>query len=181
MFVYFDGVYKNSTVWLNGHLLGNRPNGFIAFEYELTGYLDFKRYQHPYREKVDHSEFADSRWYTGSGIYRNVYLIAKEPVHIAKWGVQFSTPVVSKSTATANVSVNVINQHKKDDAVTAVCTLKDKKGKVIATKSSQVFIKKSDSAFARLSLIIPKPVLWAVENPALYTLSVSLLAKGEAD
>ncbi len=95
--IYFDGVYKNSTVWLNGHLLGNRPNGFIPFEYELTKYLDKSR-NNVIVVKVDHSQFADSRWYTGSGINRNVYLIAEDPVHIAQWGVVFTTPQITEST-----------------------------------------------------------------------------------
>ena len=63
VFIYFDGVYKNSTVWLNGHYLGNRPNGFIPFEYELTKYLNVSG-KNVLTVKVDHTEFADSRWYT---------------------------------------------------------------------------------------------------------------------
>ena len=94
IFIYFDGVYKNSTVWLNGHYIGNSPNGFIAFEYELTKYLNYNG-KNTLTVKVDHSDFADSRWYTGSGIYRNVYLKVKEPVHIINWGVQFSTANVT--------------------------------------------------------------------------------------
>jgi beta-galactosidase len=85
VFVYFDGVYKNSEVWINGHLLGKRPNGFISFQYELTPYLNLKG-NNTIVVKADHSEFADSRWYTGSGIYRNVYFIVKDPVHIGTLG-----------------------------------------------------------------------------------------------
>jgi beta-galactosidase len=102
VFVYFDGVYKNSEVWINGHLLGKRPNGFISFQYELTPYLNLKG-ENTIVVKADHSEFADSRWYTGSGIYRNVYLIVKAPVHIGNWDVAFSTPEVSASKAQINI------------------------------------------------------------------------------
>ncbi len=179
IFIYFDGVYKNSTVWLNGHYLGNRPNGFIAFEYELTKYLNGKGIN-TITVKVDHTEFADARWYTGSGIYRNVYLRVKEPVHIAKWGVQFSTPSVSKNSALANVLVNINNQHTKNETVTATCSLKDYTGKLIAKNSSQVAINKSGSASTRLSLTVPNPKLWSVEKPALYTLDVSLIANGKS-
>lgn len=76
VFIYFDGVYKNSEVWLNGNFLGKRPNGYIPFEYELTPYLNDTSNQ--ILVKADHSKFADSRWYPGSGIYRNVYLIVKK-------------------------------------------------------------------------------------------------------
>src|SRR5215218_2371930 len=78
VFIYFDGVYKNSEVWLNGHSLGKRPNGFIPFQYELTPFL--KKGRNTIAVRVDHTRFADSRFYTGSGIYRNVYLITKSPV-----------------------------------------------------------------------------------------------------
>ncbi|HTN35774.1 MAG TPA: beta galactosidase jelly roll domain-containing protein, partial [Arachidicoccus sp.] len=97
--IYFDGVYKNSEVWINGHFLGKRPNGFIPFYYDLTPYLK-SRGENTIAVKVDHREFADSRWYTGSGIYRNVYLIVQNPVHIGLWDVAFSTPKVSKEAAT---------------------------------------------------------------------------------
>jgi beta-galactosidase len=110
LYIYFDGVYKNSTVWLNGHLLGNRPNGFIPFEYELSKYLNTKG-ENVLTVKVDHSQFADSRWYTGSGIYRNVYLIAKEPLHIRKWGVEFTTSAVSATSAHARVKIRIQNSN----------------------------------------------------------------------
>lgn len=135
IFIYFDGVYKNSTVWLNGHYLGNRPNGFIAFEYELTKHLNFNG-TNTLTVKVDHTEFADARWYTGSGIYRNVYLHVKEPVHIATWGVQFSTPVVSQNKALAKVLVKVANQSTKSQTVTVNGSLKDKTGNLIAKNST---------------------------------------------
>jgi beta-galactosidase len=73
-FIYFDGVYKNSEVWINGKYLGKRPNGYIPFQYEIGPYLK-KAGKNVISVKVDHSKFADSRWYPGSGIYRNVYLI----------------------------------------------------------------------------------------------------------
>lgn len=178
VFIYFDGVYKNSTVWLNGHYLGNRPNGFIAFEYELTKYLNLHG-TNTIAVRVDHTEFADARWYTGSGIYRNVYLSVKEPIHIAKWGVQFSTPLVTANKAEANIQVNVNNRYNKNELITVTCSLKDKSGKIVAQKSQSVAIKKSDSTVARFSLAIPNPKLWSVEAPALYTMTVSLVAGGK--
>src|SRR4051794_9779073 len=162
VFIYFDGVYKNSTVWLNGHYLGNRPNGFIPFEYELTKYLN-RSGKNVLTVKVDHSEFADSRWYTGSGIYRNVYLVVKEPVHIAKWGVQFSTAGVTPSSAVANTRVTMMNAGSKNAAVTVQCNLKDNKGNTVATKSNQVTINATDSTITNLSFNIPAPQLWSVD------------------
>lgn len=178
VFIYFDGVYKNSTVWLNGHLLGNRPNGFIAFEYELTPYLNLTG-KNTLTVKVDHTEFADSRWYTGSGIYRNVYLKVKNPVYITKWGVQFSTPVISAARAVANTRVTVKNASNKQASVTVQCSLTDDKGAVVAKANNQLSLNAVDSVVALLSFNINNPVLWSVDNPSLYLLSVTVMANGK--
>jgi beta-galactosidase/beta-glucuronidase len=91
-YIYFDGVYKNSEVWINDHYLGKRPNGFIPFYYDLSPHL--KKGKNVIVVKADHADYADSRWYTGSGIYRNVYLLQLQPVHIGIWGQRFVTPEV---------------------------------------------------------------------------------------
>lgn len=178
LFIYFDGVYKNSTVWLNGHLLGNRPNGFIAFEYELTPYLNLTG-KNILAVKVDHTEFADSRWYTGSGIYRNVYLKVKEAVYITKWGVQFSTPAITTAHAAASTNVTVKNAAGKPAGVTVQCNLINSKGAVVATAGKQLKINAGDSTVAALSFKVNNPVLWSVNNPYLYTLSVTVTANGK--
>ena len=72
--IEFDGIYNNSEVWINGHFLGKRPYGYISFQYDLTSYLKFGTEENIIIVRVDHSKFADSRWYTGSGIYRHVRL-----------------------------------------------------------------------------------------------------------
>jgi hypothetical protein len=178
VFIYFDGIYKNSTVWINGHNLGHRPNGFISFQYELSKYL---RYNAPNNltVKVDHSQFADSRWYTGSGIYRNVYLVVKDPVHIAQWGVQFTTPKVSKEQAETNARVNIVNHTSKDIVTTIECKLVDFKGVLVAKNSKQIQLAASDSISTDLSLHVKDPQLWSVKDPKLYKLTVSLRANGK--
>ncbi|OQP57336.1 sugar-binding domain-containing protein [Niastella populi] len=178
VFIYFDGVYKNSEVFINGHSIGKRPNGFIPFQYELTQYLKAGG-NNTLAVKVDHSAFADSRWYTGSGIYRNVYLIATNPVHIDKWGVAFSTPVVSAASATANIAVTVANSSKANQPVTVQCTLLDKDGKQIATAQKNITANTKTTSEAGCTFNVSNPVLWSVDNPYLYTLRVSLLAGGK--
>ena len=178
VFIYFDGVYKNSTVWLNGHYLGNRPNGFIPFEYELTDYLN-KTGKNVLTVKVDHTEFADSRWYTGSGIYRNVYLLLKEPVHIARWGVQFSASRITKTAATANTRFAAINTGNKKAHITVQCSLKDSKGNIVAKESRQLNINPADTGVTDLRFHIKNPQLWSVDHPALYELSLVLTGNGK--
>ena len=173
VFVYFDGVYKNSTVWLNGHYIGNRPNGFIAFEYELTKYLNYNG-KNILTVKVDHSDFADSRWYTGSGIYRNVYLTIKEPVHIANWGVQFSAANISANNANASVKVAIVSQSNTDQNVTVEYSLQIKKGVVVAKGNKQFSISANDTSLQPFHFTINKQTLWSVDDPTLYKLTVSL-------
>ncbi|MEP6948481.1 MAG: sugar-binding domain-containing protein [Ginsengibacter sp.] len=173
IFIYFDGVYKNSTVWLNGHYLGNRPNGFIPFEYELTKYLNYNE-ENTLAVKVDHSEFADSRWYTGSGIYRNVYLVVKEPVHIANWGVRFTTPVINKESADANVKVILIDAGRQKALAIIKGSLKDNNGNVVASATKAVNVNVADSGLANLSFTVKHPKLWSIDEPYLYTLIVSV-------
>ena len=79
--ILFDGAYDNSEVWINGHYLGKRPYGYISFDYDLTPHLNASG-ANVLAVKVDHSQFADTRWYNGSGIYRHVWLIETGDVHI---------------------------------------------------------------------------------------------------
>ena len=175
--IYFDGVYKNSEVWINGHLLGKRPNGFIPFQYELTKYLQPGK--NTIAVKVDHTTFADSRWYTGSGIYRNVYLVVTNPVHIDQWGVAFSTPAITSSSATANVIVKVVNSTKAARPVTVQCTLFDKKGNQVATGEKNITATTNASVQAACAFTLSNPALWSIENPNLYTLKVTLSSAGK--
>ena len=86
--IYFEAIYNRSEVYLNGHLLGKRPNGYVSFLYDMTPYLN-KKGENVIAVRVDHSRIADSRWYTGSGIYRDVWLVKAPQVHLSQWGVAY--------------------------------------------------------------------------------------------
>ncbi|MBQ4287238.1 MAG: beta galactosidase jelly roll domain-containing protein, partial [Bacteroidales bacterium] len=90
LFIFFEGVYNRSSVYLNGHLLGERPSGYASFIYDMTPYLN-RSGDNVLAVRVDHSRKADSRFYTGSGIYRNVWLISSGETHFALWGVGYAT------------------------------------------------------------------------------------------
>ena len=178
IFLYFDGVYKNSEVWINGHYLGKRPNGFIPFQYEITPFLK-KSGNNVVAVKADHTQFADARWYTGSGIYRNVYLVATEPVHIDLWGVKFTTPQVSAASAAANITVTVANQMAANARIQIRTRLLDPEGKAVANAQQEVNINANNKTDAKLSFKVSNPSLWSVETPALYKLEVSLYKQGK--
>lgn len=176
VFIAFDGVYNNSEVWINGHYLGKRPNGFVAFEYELTPYLN-KTGSNTIAVKADHTKFADSRWYTGSGIYRDVHLYAVNPVHIPQWGVMFTATNITARQAKARVQVNV-NGPATGAEVRAV--LMDAYGNRKGTARQKLVFNNGDSTTkADLLFTVPTPALWSPESPSLYTLSVQLLVNGK--
>ena len=98
VYLYFEGVYNRSDVYINGRHLGHRPNGYISFMYDATPYIKHGE-ENVVAVRVDHSRSADSRWYTGSGIYRDVWVVYAGPVHIAQWGV-YAYPEVDKNRGT---------------------------------------------------------------------------------
>ena len=105
----FDGVYKNSEVFINGHSLGIRPNGYISFQYDLTPYLKYGSEKNTIAVKVDNSKQPNSRWYSGSGIYRNVWLTVVNKIHVDNWGVFVTTPVITKEKASIQLNYTIVN------------------------------------------------------------------------
>jgi beta-galactosidase len=177
IFLYFDGVYKNSEVYLNGHLLGKRPNGFIAFKYDLKPFLKPNGHN-ILLVKADHSDFADSRWYTGSGIYRNVYIIPKNLSYIDLWDVAFATPKVTSSSAEAITTIKVTDQANAKGALTIKASLTDAKGRVVAVRSASV--KSTGNGHQlQLKMTVNQPRLWSPDAPALYDLKVTLTNNGK--
>lgn len=175
VFIAFDGVYNNSEVWINGHYLGKRPNGFVAFEYELTPYLNTNG-SNTIAVKADHSKFADSRWYTGSGIYRNVHLYAVNAVHIPRWGVAFTTPQVAATQASTHTRVTIKGTAAQTE-VLAVLT--DGRGNKAGTARQKLTFNATGNAVADLDITVLKPALWSAEKPNLYTLAVQVLVNGK--
>ncbi|MFC6100525.1 sugar-binding domain-containing protein [Olivibacter domesticus] len=176
--IYFDGVYKNAEVWVNGHHLGKRPNGFISFYYDLSPYL--KSGNNVLAVKVDHREFADARWYTGSGIYRNVYLLKQNPLHIATWGVAFTTPQVTDQEAKGHVRVNLENDHAAKASAEMEVTLLDGSGKVVAQEKKEVMLSGNKQQEIQTAFTLAKPQRWSVDRPYLYTLAIKVRVNGKA-
>jgi len=169
--ILFDGAYMNSDVWINGHLLGHRPNGYISFYYDLTPFL--KNKDNIITVKIDQSKPLSGRWYTGSGLYRSVWLLITGKTHIEPWGVCFTSPSVCKEKAEIDVVIdyqNVTNQ-----ALTVVATLMDNKGKVVASIEKQSH---KDSTRIELSTSVHNPKLWQPESPMVYKLVCSLKKDG---
>jgi beta-galactosidase len=167
-FIYFDGAYNNSEVWINGAYLGKRPNGYISFQYDLTAFLNYGK-ENVIAVKLDHTKFGDSRWYTGSGIYRDVSLITVTPVHIKNWGVRYYTPEVSVEKASLKIEVIIQNELKKITSVVIKNYLLSKTDTVGKT-SRKISVEPSTEKTVNETMEIIRPELWDIVNPNLYTL-----------
>ena len=167
VYLHFDGIYCNSEVWINGHFLGRRPNGYISFRYDLTPYLNHGDGSNVVAVRVDHAKFGDSRWYTGSGIYRNVHLISTPSVHIGLWGVTVTTPTVTLSRADVHVAVEIENHTDRDAAWTVEHALMNAAGHVVA-----------GSHLREAVLVVEDPLLWSPDSPYLYSLRTRLSQDG---
>lgn len=167
--IAFDGVYRNSEVWINGHYLGKRPNGYISFQYDITPYVSFGETKNIIAVKVDNSQQPNSRWYSGSGIYRNVKLIATNKVHVDAWGTNITTPAVSNTKATVVIKTNIRNTLLRDTFVSLVTIFLDSTKKEVGRVASEVVIPKESVKEITQQVDLENPALWSVEQPTLYT------------
>ncbi len=166
--VEFDGIHMRSEVWLNGQLLGKRPGGYVSFSYDVTPYL--RKGKNLLAVRVDNSQQPNSRWYTGSGIYRHVRLVISNPLHIKQWGVYVTTPEVSPEQALLKVRTSVRNALTKGQKGAVVATLLDADGKEVARARSEFEVGSGSETEVSQEIRVPKPNLWNLETPYLYTL-----------
>ncbi len=164
VFIAFDGVYMNSTVYVNGQLVGNRPYGYSSFEYDITHCL--KEGNNVVAVKVDNSDQPNSRWYSGCGIYRHVWLTQTEPLHFKRWATQVMTDVKGNVT---------INTQYADDAARGQIpvirhTIFDRQGRTVATSKGKALSQK---------LKVSKPHLWSIGDGYIYKVKSELLVDGK--
>jgi|WetSurMetagenome_2_1015567.scaffolds.fasta_scaffold03813_2 beta-galactosidase len=174
IYIDFDGVYRNSEVWINGHYLGKRPYGYSSFSYELTPYLKQGDEKNIIAVKVDNSQQPNSRWYSGSGIYRNVWLVKTGKIAVEHWGTYITTPEVSREKAVIKISVKLRNSSGKPEEVTIVSTLLDAHDKTIAVASSPHVEVIDTITSVRQNINVGKPELWSDKRPYLYTVKTAV-------
>ena len=179
VFVDFDGVYMNSEVFVNGNSLGVRPYGYSSFRYDLTPYLKWGE-RNVLAVKVDNSTQPNSRWYSGSGIYRNVWLTVVEPVHVGHWGTFVTTPEVTGEKAVMEVRTMVKNDGQAGRRVGVVSTLLDARGRMVAGQSGFVDVPAGGCSEASHTLIMTAPELWSTEHPYLYKVRTELKVDGRS-
>lgn len=168
----FDGVYMNADVWLNGMHLGNHPYGYTGFAFDLTDHL--RRDGDNVLAVRVRNEGKNSRWYSGSGIYRHVHLRVSRGVRIPLWGVQVTTPDVSKDTAMVKVVTCVEKHGDLPDAVTVRLRLVDPSGGEVGVRESLVEFGNDGQSQVGLAVAVLDPTLWSPKSPRLYRVEVGV-------
>lgn len=167
--IEFGGIMANSDVYINGFHLGKRPYGYISFNYDLTGHLNFgKGKTNVIAVKADNTVQPASRYYTGAGIYRHVRLVATDLVHVENWGVYISTADATTAKATVKVQTSVINESSKASVVTVETAVIDSDGKVVKTAQSKENVAAGKSFQFKQDIAVANPKLWNLETPFLY-------------
>lgn len=170
IFVEFDGVMANSTVWINGQKVGTRPFGYVSFVYDLTGRVKLGDDQtNILAVRTDTTVQPASRWYTGQGIYRHVRLVVTDPVRISQWGLTVTTPQVSADNAKVTVRANVLNNSPESRELAVHVTLVDPEGKPAGAQTvaaRRVGVGQSSDFVAEFT--VAHPQLWDIGAGKLY-------------
>lgn len=177
VYIDFDGAYMNTTVYINGHELGTRPYGYASFSYDITPWL--KEGDNVIAVKVDNSDQPNSRWYSGCGIYRHVWLRKLDAIHVAQWGTYVTTSDITPDSATVNIATTVDNTSAADAEVTLTTRVIDPQGKVAATVTASDNIAAEKSATVNQTARVADPQLWSLDNPALYSVVTDVAVGGK--
>ena len=177
VYIDFDGAYMNTTVYINGHELGTRPYGYASFSYDITPWL--KEGDNVIAVKVDNSDQPNSRWYSGCGIYRHVWLRKLDAIHVAQWGTYVTTSDITPDSATVNIATTVDNTSATDAEVTLTTRVIDPQGKVAATVTASDNIAAGKSATVNQTARVADPQLWSLDNPALYSVVTDVAVGGK--
>lgn len=176
VYIDFDGAYMNSTVFINGHELGTRPYGYASFSYNLTPWL--KPGENVLAVRVDNAEQPNSRWYSGCGIYRHVWLRVVSPIHVDQWGVFAEQKKVSKNEALLNLHTTVVNNTDKKTKVEVQTEIISPSGKLVAKVGTQRELAPNSRTIVNCPVKVESPELWSVKSPNLYTIVNSIVENG---
>lgn len=168
-FIEFEGVYMAPDIWLNGAHLGKRYNGYMGFQYDISDLLNPPEMDNLIALRADNSVPGTSRWYTGSGIYRNVWIIQTGKLYIPRHGIFIRT----ENNAKALIEIEARNETGKKQKCAANIIIKDRRGNFITEKtSSNIAIENDNSAIIKEEINIPSPKLWSPETPDVYTAQI---------
>ncbi|KAA1244767.1 beta-galactosidase GalB [Aquimarina sp. RZ0] len=169
--IEFDGAMNNAKVWLNGNYIGERPYGYIGFEFDLTPHIKFGE-DNVIAVQLSPEDLA-ARWYTGAGIYRNVRLKINNSVHISQWGTYITTPEITDQKAIVSIKTKVKNVGTPSNVILETI-IKDANGNVVDSTSSTVALTHGSEKSVAQTIEISNPKLWDIHTPYLYTTESNL-------
>jgi beta-galactosidase len=175
--VEFDGVSMDSTIYLNGHKLGNHPYAYTSFRFDMTAQLDFTM-PNVLAVRVDNSMQPNSRWYSGSGIYRHVRVVVTDPIHVAPWGVFVSTPEVSSASAKVVVKTELLGDSAADGDVALKTILIGPAGDKSGEQHESAKLKAGKPTDITQEFMVSQPALWSPQTPRLYRAVTQILRDG---
>lgn len=179
VYLEFDGVMANASVYVNGTLIGTHPNGFTSFRYDITSAAKFGGADNVVAVKTDTSLQPASRYYTGAGIYRDVRLITTDPVHVDQWATYVTTPNVTTSAATVHAQTTVVNSGSTSASVSVQGVLSDPAGNALpAVDTAPRTVAAGASASFSYDIAVSNPKLWDLSSPNRYSLATSVLVGG---
>ena len=176
--VRFDGVYMNADFWINGQPLGNHPYGYTSFEFDLTPCLKPAGEENVISVRV-RNEGKNSRWYSGSGIYRHTWLTVTEPVRVPAWGVFVTTPEVSKEKAVVKIATEVRNCAGTEADVAVRARVLNSKGKTVQTTEGKLHLSANGTNTVEQTVELRSPKLWSPDSPELYSAEIEITAAGK--
>jgi len=172
--VQFDGVFMNADVYLNGHHIGHHAYGYTSFNCEMTPFLAAAGNDNVLAVRVANDVQPNSRWYTGSGIYRHVWADVTGPIHVANWGTYVTTPEASTNAADVIIKTRVQNDTGSSVRVRIRQDLIDPAGNIVGSIEDPVRIPGKGEKEIQQKVSVSRPQLWSLENPVLYTMRTSL-------
>jgi len=178
VFLQFDGIYMEAEIWLNGKLTGKHFYGYSPFNLDVSQYLNKEGEKNILAIKVKNTG-KNSRWYSGSGIYRHVWLRVTHSVHIANWGVHVQCNKITTSNSEINIQIKSENNSQKEAPIKIKAKITDPSGKSIETQAIETKIEAGKENVAAIIYDLKNPKLWSPKNPNLYSLTVSMFQDGK--
>ncbi|HUP13164.1 MAG TPA: glycoside hydrolase family 2 TIM barrel-domain containing protein, partial [Niastella sp.] len=172
--IYFEGVYMSSEVFINGRSLGVYPYGYSSFSYDLSPYLEFGK-ENVIAVRVNNAQQVNSRWYSGSGIYRHVWMMVTDPVHVAHWGAAIATTGITPKKATVQVKTVVKNETPLTQSIVLKTLLWDKNTKNVGNSQVKIELPANSEKEIAQSITVSNPLLWSPETPDLYQAQVQVI------
>ncbi len=176
--IYFEGVYMNSELFVNGKSVGFYPYGYSSFYYDLTPFLNFGR-ENTIAVRVDNSKQKNCRWYSGSGIYRHVWLMLTEPVHFQHWGIGITSQNVTLNCAKVEIKAKIVNESNKQKTIVVLTDLYNASNIEAGNSKSKTTIEANSVTEVTQEITVSNPALWSPETPDLYTAGMVISENGK--